>query len=491
MPHDFNVRATGPRQLPPRNSAPIDYFLLLFTIGTMQGVLRNTQEYAAKVMTDMAGWIARHPSSRLKRWSLGDINMTSLKRYLGLCLNTGLLRKKNVAWYWSKKFASQSTPFFAAVMPFRKFQMIQRLLHVGALDMPARGQPGFDPWSKVRPVLDSVNLTFKKYFVPPQHVSIDESMVGMKNRVAYLQYMPNKRHSRFGIKKFELCDAESGYVLHVELYAGKDFPIHSDMGQAHGVVMDLMRKCNLLNKGYHLYTDNFYTKPVLATTLLQAGTLLTGTVRGNSRGLPTLPPRMNVGDIINHRRQGILLVAFREKCSQRKPVLVLSTGTAAGKTEVRTGAGRDKLKPNCIAMYNKYMGGVDLSDRKIYHVSAEHPSKRYWKNIFFNLMDMALLNSFELYRTNTDAALNRHDYICSVIESLCATEDADEPAPQPALPHPGRHELEHLPGRRERNCVVCSDRERNIRKRSSFWCPGCDCGVHRQCFHKMDHKRPR
>ena len=128
--------------------------------------------------------------------------MTSLKRYLGLFLNTGLLRKKNVAWYWSKKFLTQSTPFFAAVMPFRKFQMIQRFLHVGALDTPARGQPGFDPWSKVRPVLDSVNLTFKKYFVPPQQVSIDESMVG------YLPYMPNKRHSRFGIKKFELCDAE-------------------------------------------------------------------------------------------------------------------------------------------------------------------------------------------------------------------------------------------------------------------------------------------
>ena len=442
-------------------------------------------------MDDMAGWIARHPSSRLRRWSLDDINMTSLKRYLGLCLNTGLIRKKNVAWYWSKKFLSQSTPFFAAVMPFRKFQMIQRFLHVGALDTPARGQPGFDPWSKVRPVLDSENITFKKYFVPPQHVSIDESMVGMKNRVAYLQYMPNKRHSRFGIKKFELCDAESGYVIHVELYAGKDFPIHSDMGQAHGVVMDLMRKGNLLNKGYHLYTDNFYTKPVLATTLMQAGTMLTGTVRGNSKGLPTLPHRMNVGDIINHRRQGILLVAFREKKSQRKPVLVLSTGTAAGMTQVRTGAGRDKLKPNCIAMYNKYMGDVDLSDRKIYHVSAERPSKRYWKKIFFNLMDMALLNSYELYRTNTDATLNRHDYICSVIESLCAAEDAGEPGPQPALPHPGRHELDHLPGRRERNCVVCSDPARNIRKRSSFWCPGCDCGVHRQCFHKMDHKHPR
>ena len=43
----------------------------------------------------------------------------------------------------------------------------------------------------------------------------------------------------------------------------------------------------------------------------------------------------------------------------------------------------------------------------------------------------------------------------------------------------------------QRNCVVCSDRDRRIRKISSFWCPWCDSDVHRQCFHRMDHKRPR
>ena len=111
-----------------------------------------------------------------------------------------------------------------------------------------QGQPGLDPWRKVRPVLDELN-SFKYYFVPPQYISIDESMVGMKNCVAYIKYMRNKRHSRFGITKFKLCDALSGYVIHVELYAGKDFPVQCEMGQAHGVVMDLMQKANLLNKG--------------------------------------------------------------------------------------------------------------------------------------------------------------------------------------------------------------------------------------------------
>lgn len=302
---------------------------------------------------------------------------------------------------------------------------MQRFLHVGTLETPARGQPGFDPWNKVRPVLDALNMTFKQYCVAPQHVSIDESMIRMKNRVIYLQYMPNNRHSRFGIKKCELCDARTGYIFHVELYAGKDFPVHSDMGQAHGVVMDLMQKANLLVKGYHLFTDNYYTKPGLAKTLLKAKTMLTGTVRANSRGLPPLPAKMGVGEVTNFRRQQVLLVTFRERKSQRKPVLMLSTASAAGMVQVQTAAGLVKEKPKCVAMYNKYMGGIDISDRKIYHVSAERPSKRYWKKIFFNMIDMALLNSYELYKENTDGPISSHDYMCSVVESLCDARDPD------------------------------------------------------------------
>ena len=144
----------------------------------------------------------------------------------------------------------------------------------------------------------------------------------------------------------------SGYVLHVELHAGKDFPIHGDHGQAHAVVMDLMSKCHLLNKGYQLFTDNFYTKPVHAQMLSDGDTLLTGMIQVNTKDLPPLPSKLEVGEC--------------EKRSQRKPVLMLSTSEMAGFVEVRTGAGVLKRKPHCIAAYNRFMGGVDLGDRKIY-----------------------------------------------------------------------------------------------------------------------------
>lgn len=70
----------------------------------------------------------------------------------------------------------------------------------------------YDPWHEIRPLMDSLNNAFIKYYKPQQIISIDESMVGMKNRVAYIQYMPQKIHARFGIKKFQLCESRTGYV---------------------------------------------------------------------------------------------------------------------------------------------------------------------------------------------------------------------------------------------------------------------------------------
>ena len=125
--------------------------------------------------------------------------------------------------------------------------------------------------------------------------------------------------------------------------------------------------------------------------------------------------------MVNYGHQVLLLIAFRETKSQRKPVLMLSTCAASGVGQVQTAAGLLKQKPKCVAAYNPYMGDVDINDRKIYQ--AERPTKRYWKNAFFNVNDMALLNSYKLYRGNTRTVCGlcktRHDFLCSIVESLC------------------------------------------------------------------------
>ena len=69
---------------------------------------------------------------------------------------------------------------------------------------PARGEPGYDKLYKVRPLLNLVVENFKLMYTPTQSLSIDESMVGFKGRLAFLQYMPKKPH-KWGMKAWVLA----------------------------------------------------------------------------------------------------------------------------------------------------------------------------------------------------------------------------------------------------------------------------------------------
>ena len=56
-------------------------------------------------------------------------------------------------------------------------------------------------------------------------------------------------------------------MIHIELYKynGKDFDEGREEGVAFGVVEKLVTDSRLLNKGFPLYTDNFYIKPRIAS----------------------------------------------------------------------------------------------------------------------------------------------------------------------------------------------------------------------------------
>ncbi|XP_069461272.1 piggyBac transposable element-derived protein 4-like [Ambystoma mexicanum] len=497
---EFSVRNPGGRSLPLRNSPAIVYFNLFLTMDLLIHIVRETNKYGRDLLAAKAEWIQIHPHSRLRRWMNGGLTVALLKKWIGLSINMGIIRKKNVKMYWDLTHPSQATPFFGQVMPLWQYLIVTRMIHLNDnATAKARGEEGFDPWHKVRPVLDSLNRAFKKYYVPRQLLSIDESMIGMKNRVAYIQYMPNKRHARFGIKKFEVCDSSNSYILHVDLYAGRDKTTGCEKGFVYNKVMSLLKSCDLLNKGYHLMTNNYYTSVGLAEDLLLTTTLLTGTVRVNSRGLPPEITRAKLqpGGSKYLRKGGLLACAFREKKSHRKPVLLLSTASLASDVLVHTRCGQSAIKPQIILDYNKGMGGVDVSDRKIYEFAAERPTHRYWSKIWRNLIDVSIMNAYELYKINTEHSklLSRHSFVVDIIEALCLSQEgtsSEHSAATPLLaPSSKEHGFAILPAKKERDCAICSDRSKpGGRKRSRHWCPGCNVGIHERCYPLLVHSTP-
>ena len=133
--------------------------------------------------------------------------------------------------------------------------------------------------------VDRFVATYLWWDNPGQQLSIDESMIGTKCRLSFIQYLQAKP-TKWGIKMWVCSDAATWYILSFSIYTGKDPNLSiSPNGLAYDVVMRLLE--NKFNKGYSVFVDNFYTSPNLFLYLFNKGVSGTGTVRTNRKNFPS------------------------------------------------------------------------------------------------------------------------------------------------------------------------------------------------------------
>lgn len=126
-----------------------------------------------------------------------------------------------------------------------------------------------------------------------------------------------------------------------------------------------------------------------------------------------------------------------------------------------------------IDQYNKYMGGVDRADQLITYYGFHHFSKKWWKRVFFHLLDVSFMNAYLVYCSVT-AGTQR----LSHMDFRLAPNASHVPRcllGRDHFPEPGK----------KRDCKVCSSRKSKKRKVTSYQC--CSCKVPlcvHSCFRK-------
>lgn len=84
-------------------------------------------------------------------------------------------------------------------------------------------------------------------------------------------------------------------------------------GHSYQVVMGLVRRGDLLNKGYTVDTDNYYTSPLLNDDLYAEDTLAVGTVRMNRKEIPkAMKKNLKKGQEIYRQRGSLLAVKWTD-----------------------------------------------------------------------------------------------------------------------------------------------------------------------------------
>ena len=227
-------------------------------------------------------------NSRLNNWI--DINEDDIKLFIAHVIVMGLIRKPNVTKYWSRN-PNISTPFFRKYMGRINFECILSNKHLSD-----NTHASTDPLIKLKPFTDMCDRNFLYVYKSNKNISVDEASCKWKGRFSHKMYNPRKP-SKFHIKLsqaqqgllsplYQVCEADSGYVITFEVYTGKansaciemSNPIDTTVNDTTKLVLGLLEKGQLLDKGYNVFTDNYYTSLELLFKCFYRQTFGMGTV---------------------------------------------------------------------------------------------------------------------------------------------------------------------------------------------------------------------
>jgi hypothetical protein len=227
--------------------------------------------------------------------------------------------------------------------------------------------------------------------------------------------MPNKPF-KFGIKFWLASDVESKYILNGFPYLGKDENRNKDISLSKYVVMKLVEPFTM--NGRTVTTDNFFTSIPLALSLKEKHTSLVGTIRANKRELhksvklkKDYMPRFSS---IFYRFDKCSLTVYKSKPD--KKVLILSSKHQ----NVKVDSLSHKKLPETVSFYNKTKFGVEVTDQMARKYTVKSASRRWPLQVFFNILDLAGINSWILYKETTGEKISRKKFLFKLSEELAS-----------------------------------------------------------------------
>ena len=229
----YNKRV-GPMFCENLEKDPLAFFMLFFPQELFELMAYETNEYATICLDSP---VDLPPKSRFQYWE--DTTADEMKAYVGLQIYMGLTDKPAIKDYWATGDYDNTTRF-CEVMSRNRYELLSWFMHFNDNNKQvSKGEPGYDPLYKIRPMLDMMRPRLKYYYTPERELAIDESMQKFKGRLYFKQYMPNKP-TKWGIKLWSLCESKSGYLLDFDIYTGKDTGADAEHGLGHNVVCKLL-----------------------------------------------------------------------------------------------------------------------------------------------------------------------------------------------------------------------------------------------------------
>ncbi|XP_053381674.1 piggyBac transposable element-derived protein 4-like [Mercenaria mercenaria] len=131
----------------------------------IQQIVDETNKYATKKQLEKPD----------DKWR--NVTFSEIRAYLGFQIVMGIIAAPNLDMYWS------SDPMFSPCgikerMTRDRYDKISKYFHVADTSYnAARGQPGHDKLSHVRPILEAVRVNLMANYKPHRETTVDEAMI--------------------------------------------------------------------------------------------------------------------------------------------------------------------------------------------------------------------------------------------------------------------------------------------------------------------------
>lgn len=286
-----------------------------------------------------------------------------------------VMKKPRILHYWTTNIFLE-TLFEKEIMSRTHFLLILSSFHMANNALAIRNShPGHDAFHnhKVDYLYDHLGRLFKELSIPTRKVCFDGAMYLGCGHLKFIVYMKDQPKP-WGIKLYELCEFESGYVFDFEIYCADSKPSN----RALDVCIRLLEP--LLDCGYWCYPNNYYSCPELSEKLLEKGPMTVGTVRSNRKGKPQdlKTVKMKTGESVYRRKGNIAVVKWKDK----REVSVITTVHDPTKTVDLQTRTQIKRKPDAVNNYSQHVIGGDMNDQLLAYTPLRRHSLKWFTKLF-------------------------------------------------------------------------------------------------------------
>ena len=102
--------------------------------------------------------------------------------------------------------------------------------------------------------------------------------------------------------------------------------------------------------------------------------------------------------------------------------------TYANSGKIDRETGQEIRKPVCIIDYNTNKGAVDQVDMQISFSECLRKSIKWYKKVFFHLLDMAVYNAFVICKMHGDISFHLSDFRLEIIREILRKHGSQRPS---------------------------------------------------------------